>query len=139
MYSWYTATFAIAILQTIDFSIRQCQAVILTPTREMAWQVQKVVRALGEYQGVKCHALIGGTAVHKEIDELKNGAQVVVGAPGRVFDMISRQALNPEHVKIFVLDEADKMLQCGFKDLIYDVFRYLPKEIQVFYFCFEKG
>ncbi|XP_057302304.1 eukaryotic initiation factor 4A-I-like [Hydractinia symbiolongicarpus] len=126
-----TATFSIAILQQIDFSLTQCQALVLAPTRELAQQIQKVVLALGDYQKVKCHACIGGTAVRSDLQILNEGVHCVVGTPGRVFDMISRGALSTEYMKMFVLDEADEMLSRGFKDQIYDVFRKLPSSIQV--------
>jgi translation initiation factor 4A len=127
-----TATFSIAILQQVDFEkSTQCQALVLAPTRELAQQIQKVVLALGDYQKVKCHACIGGTAVRTDLQTLQNGVHVVVGTPGRVFDMISRNALDTTHMKMFVLDEADEMLSRGFKDQIYDVFRKLPSTIQV--------
>lgn len=87
--------------------------------------------ALGDYQKVKCHACIGGTAVRKDLDILSAGVHCVVGTPGRVFDMISRGALSTESMKMFILDEADEMLSRGFKDQIYDVFRRLPANIQV--------
>lgn len=91
--------------------------------------------ALGDYQKVKCHACIGGTAVRSDLQILNEGVHCVVGTPGRVFDMISRGALSTEYMKMFVLDEADEMLSRGFKDQIYDVFRKLPSSIQVrFYF-----
>merc|ERR1712002_166054 len=127
-----TATFSIAILQQVDFEkSTQCQALVLAPTRELAQQIQKVVLALGDYQKVECHACIGGTAVRTDLQTLQNGVHVVVGTPGRVFDMISRNALDTTHMKMFVLDEADEMLSRGFKDQIYDVFRKLPSTIQV--------
>jgi len=126
-----TATFSISALQCIDFSLEQCQALVLAPTRELAQQIQKVILALGDYQKVKCHACIGGTAVRKDIETLSNGVHIVVGTPGRVYDMISRGALNPDCMKMFILDEADEMLSRGFKDQIYDVFRRLPASIQV--------
>jgi len=128
-----TATFSIAILQQVEFDPNKirCQALVLAPTRELAQQIQKVVLALGDYQKVKCHACIGGTAVRTDIQTLQDGVHVVVGTPGRVFDMISRNALNTNDMKMFVLDEADEMLSRGFKDQIYDVFRKLPSNIQV--------
>merc|ERR1712072_1303106 len=127
-----TATFSIAILQQVDFDKSTlCQALVLAPTRELAQQIQKVVLALGDYQKVKCHACIGGTAVRTDLQTLQNGVHVVVGTPGRVFDMISRNALDTQAMKMFVLDEADEMLSRGFKDQIYDVFRKLPSTIQV--------
>jgi len=126
-----TATFSISILQQIDTNLRECQALILAPTRELAQQIQKVVIALGDYMTAQCHACIGGTNVRDDMRKLETGVHVVVGTPGRVFDMISRRALRVNHIKIFVLDEADEMLSRGFKDQIYDVFRHLNSDIQV--------
>jgi len=126
-----TATFSISVLQKIDTSLQETQALILAPTRELAQQIQKVVMALGDYKGVKCHACIGGTSVREDMRALDNGQHVVVGTPGRVFDMISRKVLRPHDIRQFVLDEADEMLSRGFKDQIYDVFRHLNSEIQV--------
>jgi len=126
-----TATFSISILQMVDTSLRECQALILAPTRELAQQIQKVVMALGDYMGAQCHACIGGTSVREDIRKLETGQHIVVGTPGRVFDMISRKVLRTHDIKQFVLDEADEMLSRGFKDQIYDVFRHLNSEIQV--------
>ncbi|XP_077988008.1 eukaryotic initiation factor 4A-II-like isoform X4 [Glandiceps talaboti] len=126
-----TATFSVAILQQIDVSLECCQALILAPTRELAQQIQKVVIALGDYMAAQCHACIGGTNVREDIRKLEQGVHVVVGTPGRVFDMINRGALTVTHIKLFVLDEADEMLSRGFKDQIYDVFRRMPPSVQV--------
>ncbi|XP_014231695.1 eukaryotic initiation factor 4A-I isoform X1 [Trichogramma pretiosum] len=126
-----TATFSISILQKIDTSIQECQALILAPTRELAQQIQKVVIALGDFMRAQCHACIGGTNVREDMRKLDAGVHVVVGTPGRVIDMISRKALRTHHIKLFVLDEADEMLSRGFKDQIYDVFKHLPHEVQV--------
>ena len=114
-----TATFAISILQQLDPDLKECQALILAPTRELAQQVrlfdkirsvsshvfafciiqiQKVVLALGDYMGVTCHACIGGTNVRDDIKRLDTGVQIVVGTPGRVFDMLSRSALRTSFI-----------------------------------------
>lgn len=77
------------------------------------------------------HACVGGTAVRQDIQTLQNGVHIVVGTPGRVYDMIGRGALRLDRVGLFVLDEADEMLSRGFKDQIYDVFQYLPEKVQV--------
>jgi len=126
-----TATFAVTILQQIDVSLKECQALVLAPTRELAQQIQKVVIALGDYMSAQCHACIGGTNVREDLAKLSAGVHVVVGTPGRVFDMINRRALSTRYIKMFVLDEADEMLSRGFKDQIYDVFRTLNETIQV--------
>ncbi|KAF9415938.1 hypothetical protein HW555_006570 [Spodoptera exigua] len=126
-----TATFSISILQQIDTSIRECQALILAPTRELAQQIQKVVIALGDHLNAKCHACIGGTNVREDVRQLESGVHVVVGTPGRVYDMITRRALRANTIKLFVLDEADEMLSRGFKDQIHDVFKMLSADVQV--------
>ncbi|XP_031624211.1 eukaryotic initiation factor 4A-like isoform X2 [Contarinia nasturtii] len=126
-----TATFSIAILQQIDTSILDCQALILAPTRELATQIQKVVIALGDYMNAECLACIGGTNVNEDMRKLDMGTHIVVGTPGRVYDMISRKVLRTKSIKLFVLDEADEMLSRGFKDQIYDVFKLLPSDVQV--------
>jgi len=126
-----TATFSIAVLQSINLSHKATQALILAPTRELAQQIQKVVRALGDFLNVSSHACIGGTLVRDDINTLRHGVQIVVGTPGRVFDMVNRQILLLDCVKLFVLDEADEMLSRGFKDQIYDIFQHLPPKVQV--------
>ncbi|EPY50251.1 translation initiation factor eIF4A [Schizosaccharomyces cryophilus OY26] len=126
-----TATFSISVLQKIDTSLKQCQALILAPTRELAQQIQKVVVALGDLMNVECHACIGGTLVRDDMAALQAGVHVVVGTPGRVHDMIQRRALPTDAVQMFVLDEADEMLSRGFKDQIYDIFQLLPPSAQV--------
>ncbi|XP_076338641.1 eukaryotic initiation factor 4A-I-like isoform X2 [Tachypleus tridentatus] len=126
-----TATFSIAILQQIETGLNECQALILAPTRELAQQIQKAVIALGDHMRAQCHACIGGTNIREDMRKLDIGMHIVVGTPGRVFDMINRNALKTKHIRIFVLDEADEMLSRGFKDQIYDVFRTLGTDIQV--------
>ena len=126
-----TATFTIGLLQNIDLSNRDCQALILAPTRELASQIVKVVMAIGDYLGVTTMACIGGTNVRQDMDKLRAGVQLVVGTPGRVFDMINRRALAVDYIHYFVLDEADEMLSRGFKDQIYDVFQKLPPSVHV--------
>ncbi|KAJ3235930.1 Eukaryotic initiation factor 4A-III [Chytriomyces hyalinus] len=126
-----TATFSISVIQSISTTSRETQALILSPTRELATQIQSVVLALGDYMNVQCHACIGGTSVGEDIRKLDHGQHVVSGTPGRVFDMIKRKHLRTASIKMLVLDEADEMLSKGFKDQIYDVYRYLPPNTQV--------
>ncbi|XP_076311347.1 eukaryotic initiation factor 4A-II-like isoform X4 [Tachypleus tridentatus] len=126
-----TATFAVAILQQIVITFQECQALILAPTRELAQQIRKVFIALGDYMNAQCHACIGGTNIREDFRKLEMGVHVVVGTPGRVYDMINRNALKTNNIRMFVLDEADEMLSRGFKDQIYDVFKFLGNDIQV--------
>eukprot|EP00359_Climacostomum_virens_P005830 CAMPEP_0204902818 /NCGR_PEP_ID=MMETSP1397-20131031/3895_1 /ASSEMBLY_ACC=CAM_ASM_000891 /TAXON_ID=49980 /ORGANISM="Climacostomum Climacostomum virens, Strain Stock W-24" /LENGTH=390 /DNA_ID=CAMNT_0052071377 /DNA_START=5 /DNA_END=1177 /DNA_ORIENTATION=+ len=125
-----TATFAISMLQLIDTSITRCQALILAPTRELAQQIHRVISQLGEFMGVRAHACIGGTVIREDIRILERGVHVVVGTPGRVFDMMSRKHLQTNYFRLFILDEADEMLSRGFKDQIKEIFALLPGNIQ---------
>jgi translation initiation factor 4A len=125
-----TATFTIGLLQAIDTSVRQCQSLILAPTRELAQQITRVVGQIGDYMKIKCHACIGGTVVREDIRILEQGVHVVVGTPGRVFDMMQRKHLSTNYLKIFILDEADEMLSRGFKEQIQEIFQLLPGTIQ---------
>jgi len=111
--------------------VQKCQALLLAPTRELANQSHKVVCSIGDYLKVVCHACVGGTKVSDDIDILRRGVHIVVGTPGRVFDMIERRALDVSHIKMFILDEADELLSRGFTDQIYDLFRKLPESVQV--------
>jgi len=126
-----TATFVIGTLQKIDYSSRATQALILAPTRELALQIQKVALALGDYLKVRCHACIGGTLIRDDLERLKEGQQLIVGTPGRVFDMIQKRHLKVDDIQLFTMDEADEMLSRGFKEQIYDIFKYLPPHVQV--------
>jgi translation initiation factor 4A len=126
-----TATFVVGALQRIDYRHRACQALMLAPTRELANQIYKVVLALGDYLEVRCHLCVGGTDTRDDIARLREGQHVVVGTPGRVFDMLSKQKLRVDELLTFVLDEADEMLSQGFMTQIYDIFKILPPNVQV--------
>lgn len=126
-----TATFCAGILNNLDYNLLECQALVLAPTRELAQQIEKVMRALGDYLQVKCHACVGGTSVREDARILSAGVHVVVGTPGRVYDMLRRRCLRADSIKMFTLDEADEMLSRGFKDQIYDIFQLLPPKLQV--------
>ncbi|KAI8321525.1 ATP-dependent RNA helicase FAL1 [Martensiomyces pterosporus] len=126
-----TGTLGISILQRIDTSLRETQALVLSPTRELATQTQGVILALGDYMSVQCHACIGGTKMGDDIRKLEHGQHVVSGTPGRVYDMLKRRVLRARNMKMLVLDEADQLLDRGFKDQIYDIYRHLPPSTQV--------
>lgn len=126
-----TATFAVGILQKVNFDLKEPQALVLAPTRELAQQIQTVVMALGKHMNVICHACVGGTAIREDVERIQSGVHVIVGTPGRVFDMIDRKVLSTASLKMFALDEADEMLSRGFKDQIYEIFQRLPPTVQV--------
>jgi len=126
-----TTIFSVGVLHCIDTSQRETQALALSPTRELAEQTQKVMLALGDYLSVQCHACIGGKSIGEDIRRLDAGVHAVSGTPGRVFDMIRRRNLRTRAIKMLVIDEADEMLSQGFKEQIYDIYRYLPPATQV--------
>ena len=126
-----TAVFSIGILQSLDTSCNEVQALVLSPIRELAEQTQKVLLALGDFMNVQCHACIGGKSIGEDIRRLEHGVQVVSGTPGRVYDMIKRRNLRTRNIKMIIIDEADEMLNKGFKEQIYDIYRYLPPSTQV--------
>jgi ATP-dependent RNA helicase len=94
-------------------------------------QTEKVILAIGDFLNVKALACIGGKSIADDIRKLETGVHIVSGTPGRVFDVVKRKSLSTRQIKMLVLDEADEMLSKGFKEQIYDVYRYLPPEIQV--------
>lgn len=126
-----TATFSIGMLQVIDTKSKECQALILSTTRELAQQIQDVVKNLGDYMNIQTHACIGGTQVGEDAKKLQQGRQIVSGTPGRVVDLIKRQNLSTRHIKMLILDEADELMTRGFKENIYEIYRLLPSNVQV--------
>ena len=109
------------------------QALVLSPTRELATQIQSVVLALGNYMNIQCHTCIGGTSIREDIQKLKDDQHVVSGTLGRVVDLIRRKALRTQNIKMLVLDEAN-VLDKDFKDQIDDVYQLLPPATQVVLF-----
>ncbi len=130
-----TAAFGIPIVDKVDPNKKKIQALILVPTRELAIQVAKEIKDLGRSKKLFVLAVYGGKSIQHQIKFLKNGKDVViVGTPGRVRDLIERGVLKLDSVEIFVLDEADRMLDMGFIDDIEFIFRQTPKEKQTLLF-----
>ena len=121
-----TATFSIAILERIDPALRQCQALVLAPTRELAIQINQVMSSIGQYTHYRTHVSIGGTNLREDSRILRDGVHIVVGTPGRIYDMIQRKDLNTQHIRVMVLDEADEMLSRGFKEQVVQLFQAIP-------------
>lgn len=107
---------------------------VLVPTRELAKQISEVYRSIGKNTGVKIFALFGGVEQEQQINTLKNGIDVVITTPGRMFDLISQKHLDVTQIKQLVLDEADLMLDLGFYKDIQDVIRHIPKKHQTLFF-----
>ena len=112
-----TAAYAIPILEKIDKELRMPQALVLMPTRELAVQVANEVRKIGKYmEGIKTVTVYGGADIKEQINKLKAGAQIIVGTPGRIIDLIDRRVIKLGELRIIVLDEADEMLKMGFRE-----------------------
>jgi ATP-dependent RNA helicase len=126
-----TGTFAISALQLVQPASSKTQVLILSPTRDLALQTQRVVSALGSYLKVTCHACIGGRQVQSDVKAIATGAHVVSGTPGRVLELMRQAQLSTKHLKLVVVDEADEMLSKGFKSKLEDLFQRLPKECQI--------
>lgn len=126
-----TATFSIGMLEVIDTKSKELQSIILSPTRELAVQIQNVVKQLGSYMNIQTHGCIGGTHLGDDIKKLQQGQQIISGTPGRVVDMIKRRSLITRNVKMLILDEADELLTKGFKEQIYEIYKTLPATVQV--------
>lgn len=130
-----TAAFGIPVLQKIDTDSNGTQALILCPTRELAVQVSEEIGKLSKYlRKIKIEAIYGGDSIDRQIRSLKKGVHVVVGTPGRVMDHMERGTLNLSQVKMIVLDEADEMLDMGFREDIESILGEMPKERQTILF-----
>jgi ATP-dependent RNA helicase DeaD len=123
-----TAAFGIPLLERIDRDTRGVQALILCPTRELAIQVAGQIDLLGKYIGIRSLPVYGGTGYRDQIDGLRNGAQIVVGTPGRVVDHIEKGTLRLDALKTLVLDEADEMISMGFQEDLEKVLKGAPKD-----------
>jgi superfamily II DNA/RNA helicase len=128
-----TLAFGIPLLHRVDFQRVATQALVLTPTRELALQVMQHLKAVGEPLGARMALLIGGEDMTKQVMD-RTGAQVVIGTPGRVLDMLKQRYLHLGWLEVLVLDEFDRMLDIGFIDEVSAIVNRLPKERQTMLF-----
>ena len=130
-----TAAFGIPMLEKVDPKDKHVQAVVLCPTRELAIQVADEIRKLAKYMhGVKVLPIYGGQDIVKQIRSLKSGVQIVIGTPGRVMDHMRRKTVKFDHVHMITLDEADEMLNMGFREDIETILKEFPEERQTVLF-----
>jgi translation initiation factor 4A len=128
-----TATFSIGALSRVDLNDKNNQVLILSPTHELTKQTAKVIRSLATMMpGLRIQTMIGGSSIEGDA-EFMYGAppHIIVGCPGRVYDMIKRRHINANKLKLVIIDEADEMLSQGFKDQIYNIFQNFNNDIQV--------
>ncbi|MCG6922695.1 MAG: DEAD/DEAH box helicase [Acidobacteria bacterium] len=123
-----TAAFGVPIIEKTDLDQVGVQAVVLTPTRELAIQVSKEITELGLGRGVKVETIYGGDSMERQLEGIRAGAHVIVGTPGRVLDHLRRRTLDFGGVKTLVLDEADRMLDMGFAVEMGQIMDYVPEE-----------
>ncbi|GAB3961973.1 hypothetical protein GCM10028805_61890 [Spirosoma harenae] len=130
-----TAAFGIPALELIDVQDRSVQTLILCPTRELALQVADEIKKLAKYKrGVRVEAIYGGDSIERQIRSLKSGVHIVIGTPGRVMDHMERNTLKLDNVKMMILDEADEMLDMGFREDIESILDDMPEERQTILF-----
>ena len=124
-----TAAFGFPMLQKIDVGSRTTQGLILSPTRELCLQITNEIKLYGKYcKGLNVVAIYGGASITEQAKEIKRGAQIIVATPGRMKDMISRRLVDISKIEYSVLDEADEMLNMGFKEDITDILSHTPAD-----------
>jgi ATP-dependent RNA helicase DeaD len=130
-----TAAFGLPLVdRLVRRRVKAVQALALCPTRELALQVTRELEALGKNTGIAVLPVYGGAPMLRQIEGLKEGAQILVGTPGRVLDHLRRKTLDPGKIRVLVLDECDEMLSMGFLPQITEIWNQLPKELQVLLF-----
>jgi translation initiation factor 4A len=113
-----TGTFTIGALCRIDPTLKKPQVLVLVPTRELAQQIETVVRDIGQHLGVTAYSATGGTPLREDLRAIEKGTQFIIGTPGRIYDLMNRRALNREAIRVLIMDEADQMLEDLFLDQI---------------------
>lgn len=127
-----TGTFCIGTLSHVDPTVQEPQVLVLSPTRELAQQTFNVASAISSYMGVKCYCATGGPNVNQDIDAFRNGAQFIIGTPGRIYDLLHRGKFNISKMKYVILDEADQMLEDRFREQVHAIMGFgFPKECKI--------
>jgi ATP-dependent RNA helicase DeaD len=130
-----TAAFGLPVIQKVNTKIHLTQCIILSPTRELCVQISDDLKAYSKYvDNLKIATIYGGASAEKQIKELNKGSQIVVGTPGRVLDLIKRKKLQLKNIQYVILDEADEMLDMGFKDELDAILERTPEQKQTFLF-----
>lgn len=128
-----TAAFTVGALSRVVISDNFNQVLIMAPTHELAQQIFTVITNLSSMmEGLRIKTILGGSSIDQDAHELRETPpHIIVGCPGRVFDMIRRRHINANKLKLVILDEADEMLSSGFKEQVYNIFQYLNKNVQI--------
>ena len=127
-----TGTFCIGSLSRVDPSLKRVQVLVLAPVRELAQQIEGVAKALSTYSGINVYSACGGTPLREDTKAIEKGCQFLIGTPGRIFDLMNRNILTSENIRILVMDEADQMLEDRFKEQVTCILdKGFPAETQV--------
>ena len=127
-----TGTFTIGSLCRVDPAIKRVQVLVLVPTRELAQQIESVVKAISQHMGITAYSATGGTPLREDIRALEKGAQFLIGTPGRIYDLMNRNVLARDQIRVLIMDEADQMLEDRFKEQVMCILeKGFPKETQV--------
>lgn len=128
-----TGSFTIGALARVNIEDNTNQVLIMSPTHELAHQISAVIASLSTMMsGLRIKTIVGGSSIDEDAGEMrKNPPHIIVGCPGRVYDMIRRRHINADKLKLVILDEADEMLSSGFKDQVYNVFKYMNNDVQI--------
>jgi len=126
-----TAAFVIPILEKADISLNAVQAVVLVPTRELALQTSSVIKELGKYLNIECMVSTGGTPLREDIYRFYKTVHILVGTPGRILDLASKEVADLSTSGILVMDEADKLLSQDFQPIIEQLIEFFPKNLQI--------
>jgi translation initiation factor 4A len=128
-----TAAFSVGALSRVNTSSKTNQVLILSPTHELTRQIYEVITSLSSsMKNIRIKTMLGKTSIEEDIESLKeNVPHIIVGCPGRVYDMIRRKFIKANNLSLIILDEADEMLSSGFKDQVYNIFQYLNNNVQV--------
>lgn len=129
-----TLAFGIPLLQRLDETLKQPQALIVAPTRELALQIRESLVQVAKNMGIKIEAIYGGVSMDEQLRNLRNGVHIVVGTPGRLNDHLNRKTLNLSKIRTLVLDEADIMLDMGFKEEVDEILTHAPKDREIWLF-----
>lgn len=129
-----TFAFGIPLLHAIDPSQKAVQALVVAPTRELVLQIYESLREISRKTNIISEPIYGGMSINRQIANIKRGAQIIIGTPGRLNDHLRRKTLSLKSLKIVVLDEADIMLEMGFKEEVESILQYAPKDYRIWLF-----
>ena len=130
-----TAAFGIPLVEALNPDVRELQALVLVPTRELAVQVRGELARMGRFNSLRSVAIYGGQSINRQLEALRQGAHIIVATPGRLMDHMERGTVQLGRLRIVVLDEADQMLDIGFADDIRRILGYTPSSRQTLLFC----